>query len=189
MRGEVFRRLKGHGVFAGHDGGAHGRAEGAGIDQHDADVGRDGLWNVLEPVIRAGETYPLPCDMTRDDALAYWLAREHDVFVAVADDQVLGTYYLRPNSRAGGAHVANAGYMVDPAARGRGVASALFQHSVIHAKQRGYRALQFNLVVSTNDVAVRLWQKLGMTMVGTLPGAFRHPTLGYVDAYIMYREL
>jgi ribosomal protein S18 acetylase RimI-like enzyme len=102
---------------------------------------------------------------------------------------VLGTYYIRPNQNAGGAHVANCGYMVAEGARGRGVATALYEHSVEHARRRGFRALQFNLVIASNDVAARLWQKLGMRMVGTLPGAFRHPTLGYVDAYVMYRDL
>jgi GNAT superfamily N-acetyltransferase len=150
---------------------------------------RDGLWNVLEPVIRAGETYPLPRDMPREAALTAWLAPEHDVFIAVEGDEVLGTYYMRPNAKAGGSNVANAGYMVSPAARGRGVATALYDHSVAHARERGYRALQFNLVISTNEVAARLWQKLGMSIIGTLPSAFHHPRLGYVDAYVMYRQL
>ena len=150
---------------------------------------RDGLWAVLEPVIRAGETYPLPRDMAREDALSYWLSPAHEVFVAIEEARVLGTYYIRPNQNAGGSHVANCGYMVASDARGRGIATALYEHSVEHARRRGYRAMQFNLVIASNEVAARLWQKLGMRLVGTLPGAFHHPRLGYVDAYVMYREL
>jgi ribosomal protein S18 acetylase RimI-like enzyme len=149
----------------------------------------DGLWRVLEPVIRAGETYPLPRDMTREAALAYWHSPEHHVYVANENGEILGTYYLRPNSRAGGGHVANCGYMTAPWARGRGVATALCVHSFDEAKRRGYRAMQFNLVIASNDAAMRLWPKLGMEIVGRLPGAFQHPRLGYVDAYVMYKTL
>jgi RimJ/RimL family protein N-acetyltransferase len=149
----------------------------------------DGLWRVLEPVIREGETYPVPMDMTRDAALAYWHSPEHRVYVAEDGAEILGTYYLKPNSRAGGAHVANAGYMTAPAARGKGVATALCLHSFAEAKRLGFRAMQFNLVIATNAAATHLWPKLGMEIVGRLPGAFHHPRLGYVDAYVMYRTL
>jgi len=149
----------------------------------------DAIWAILEPVIRAGETYPLPPDMTRDEALAYWFSSGHEVFVAKDGGQMVGTYYLRPNQKGGGAHVANCGYMTAPAVTGRGVASAMCAHSVDHARRRGFRAMQFNFVVSTNERAVRLWQRCGFEIVGTLPEVFLHPTAGYVNAYVMHRAL
>jgi ribosomal protein S18 acetylase RimI-like enzyme len=149
----------------------------------------DAIWAILEPVIRAGETYPLPCDMTREDALAYWFSPSHEVFVAEDDGQMVGTYHLRANQQGGGAHVANCGYMTAPAATGRGIARAMCTHSLEHARQRGFRAMQFNFVVSTNERAVRLWQRCGFEIVGTLPEVFLHPTAGYVNAYVMYRAL
>lgn len=148
-----------------------------------------GLWRILEPVIRAGETYPLPRDMGRADALAYWRAPAHEVFVADLDGEIQGTYYLRANQTGGGAHVANCGYMTAEGASGRGVATAMCQHSLLQAKRRGFRAMQFNFVISTNERAVRLWQHCGFAIVGRLPGAFAHPWLGLVDAYVMMRPL
>lgn len=149
----------------------------------------DAIWRILEPVIRAGETYTLPRDMSREAALAYWRADGHSVFVAEDADVVLGTYFLQANQRGGGSHVANCGYMTAVAAVGRGVARAMCAHSLAHAKQLGFRAMQFNFVVSTNERAVRLWQSLGFSVVGTLPGAFLHPSAGYVDAFVMHRAL
>jgi L-amino acid N-acyltransferase YncA len=151
----------------------------------DADV----IWAILEPTIRAGETYTLPMDMNRTDAMAYWLSREHEVFVAEENRQVLGTYFLQANQRGGGAHVANCGYITAPAATGRGVARAMCAHSLDRARSRGFRAMQFNFVVSTNERAVRLWQSFGFEIVGRLPGAFCHPAQGDVDAFVMYRSL
>lgn len=147
------------------------------------------IWRILEPVIRAGETYPLPRDMSRSEALAYWLAPHHEVFVAIETDAIVGTYYLRANNAGGGAHVANCGYMVAADATGRGVARAMCTHSLARAKDRGFRAMQFNFVIATNERAVRLWQAMGFSIVGRLPSAFLHPTQGYVDALLMYREL
>lgn len=149
----------------------------------------DAIWAILEPIIRAGETYTLPTTLTRQEALAFWLAPAHEVFVAVSSHGILGTYFLRPNQPGGGAHVANCGYMTAPAATGQGVASAMCAHSLRHAAARGYRAMQFNFVVSTNERAVRLWQRFGFEIAGRLPGAFRHPALGFVDAYVMFRRL
>ena len=149
----------------------------------------DAIWAILEPVIRAGETYPLPRDMTREEALAYWFSAGHEVFVAKDDGRVVGTYYLRANQKGGGSHVANCGYMTAPSATGRGVASAMCEHSLEHAKRSGFRAMQFNFVLSNNERAVRLWQRFGFQIVGTLPGVFLHPTAGHVNAYVMYRML
>jgi len=149
----------------------------------------DAIWKILEPVIRGGDTYTLPADMTREDALAYWNSPGHEVFVAEENGEILGTYYMRANQKGGGAHVANCGYITAPWASGRGIARTMCQHSLEHAKTRGFRAMQFNFVVSSNERAVRLWQRMGFEIVGRLPGAFIHPTFGAVDALVMYRRL
>jgi ribosomal protein S18 acetylase RimI-like enzyme len=149
----------------------------------------DAIWAILEPVLHAGETYTLPQEMSREHALAYWFLPEHDVFVAEEDGSMLGTYFLCANQRGGGAHVANCGYMTAQHATGRGVARAMCVHSLETARERGFRAIQFNFVVSTNERAVRLWTALGFATVGRLPEAFLHPALGYVDALVMYRAL
>lgn len=146
-------------------------------------------WAILEPVIRAGETYTLDRDMTEAEALAYWFGADKETFVAEEEGVVLGTYYLRANQAGGGRHVCNAGYMTGAAATGRGVARAMGLHSIEHAKARGFRAMQFNFVVSTNVRAVGLWQSLGFEVVGRLPGAFDHPAEGFVDALVMVRTL
>ena len=149
----------------------------------------DAIWAIIEPVVRAGETYTIDREVSRKDALDDWLAPSHEVFVAEEDGTILGTYYLRANQQGGGAHVANCGYMTAQFAMGRGVARAMCLHSLDVARQRGFRAMQFNFVVSTNERAVRLWTSLGFDTVGHLPGAFLHPVLGYVDALVMYRAL
>ena len=145
------------------------------------------IWAILEPVIRAGETFTLDRDMSREEALATWLS--FHAYVAVDAGAVLGTYYVRRNQGGGGAHVGNGSYMVSAAARGRGVGRAMGQHSLEQARQLGFRAVQFNFVVSCNEHAVRLWQSLGLDIVGRLPGAFEHPRLGFVDGLVMYRAL
>ena len=149
----------------------------------------EAIWRILEPVIRAGETYTLPRDFSRDDALAYWLSPQHEAFVAEHEGVVAGTYYLRANQQGGGAHVANCGYMTAEAATGRGIARRMCEHSMDRARQRGFRAMQFNFVVGTNERAVKLWTGLGFDTVGRLPAAFNHPRLGYVDALVMFRSL
>jgi len=149
----------------------------------------DAIWGIIGPTIRAGETYALPRDMSRADALAYWKSPSHEVFVAEHDGMVLGTYYMRANQQGGGSHVANCGYMTAPQASGRGVARAMCAHSLAQARARGFRAMQFNLVVSSNERAVALWQSFGFEIVGRLPAAFEHPRLGLVDAVVMYRML
>ncbi|HXJ05129.1 MAG TPA: N-acetyltransferase [Candidatus Acidoferrum sp.] len=149
----------------------------------------DGIWKILEPVIRGADTYTLPPDLTREEALAYWNSPGHEVFVAEENGEILGTYYLRANQKGGGAHVANCGYMTAPWASGRGIARAMCQHSLELARERGFCAMQFNFVVSSNERAVRLWQSMGFEIVGRLPGAFMHPALGAVDALVMHRHL
>jgi GNAT superfamily N-acetyltransferase len=147
------------------------------------------IWDILRPTLRAAETYAVSPDLTREEALAYWFSPAHEVFVAEEDGRVLGTYYMHANQPGGGRHVANCGYMTATAAQGRGVARAMGEHSLEHAKRRGFKAMQFNFVVSTNKRAVGLWQRLGFSIAGTLPGAFEHPRLGFVDVYVMFRAL
>jgi ribosomal protein S18 acetylase RimI-like enzyme len=151
----------------------------------------DAIWAIMEPVIREGASYPLDPALDRAGAFQYWFAPDKQVFVAEAeaDGQVLGTYYIKPNSTGLADHVANAGYMTHPEARGRGIAKAMAADSFERAKAQGFRAMQFNLVIATNEVAVRLWQKLGLHVVGRLPEAFRHKGKTYVDALVMYRML
>jgi ribosomal protein S18 acetylase RimI-like enzyme len=149
---------------------------------------RDAIWAILEPMIRGGETYTLPHDMNKRQALEYWFAADKETFVWKENGKVLGTYFLKANQQGGGAHVANCGYVTAPTAQGRGIARQMCLHSLERAKERGFRAMQFNFVVSTNGRALKLWVDLGFEVVGRLPLAFEHPTLGFVDALVMYRK-
>lgn len=147
------------------------------------------IWLILEPVIRAGETYALPRTMTKQEAIEYWLSTEKMTYVAEDEGEILGTYYLRANQLGAGSHVCNCGYVTSEAARGRGIAAQMCEHSLAEARKAGYRGMQYNLVASTNAGAVRLWRRLGFETVGTLPNAFHHPTHGDVDAYVMFKSL
>ena len=153
------------------------------------DDDRDSIWVVLEPMIRRGDAYTLPRDMSKKQALQYWFAAGNETFVWEGDGSILGTYFLRVNQPGGGSHVANCGYVTAAGAEGRGIARAMCLHSLERAKERGFRAMQFNFVVGTNGRAVELWKSLGFEVVGRLPEAFLHPEHGFVDALIMYRHL
>lgn len=144
---------------------------------------------IVLPVIRDGTTYALDRDMSEEDLLAYWFSAEKEAFVAEENGSIVGTYYIRPNQAGGGRHVSNCGYVTSASARGKGVARRMCEHSLQHARDRGFKAMQFNFVVSTNDHAVRLWESLGFEIAGRLPKAFQHPALGFVDALVMFREL
>ena len=144
---------------------------------------------IIVPVIREGATYTLDPNMSDAEAVDYWMGPDKETFVAEQEEVVLGTYYMRPNQSGGGRHVCNCGYMTSAAATGKGIARRMCEHSLEHAISQGYRAMQFNFVVSTNERAVRLWQSLGFEIVGRLPAAFKHPSAGYVDAFVMYRQL
>ena len=150
---------------------------------------RNAIWKILEPMIRRGETYTLPNHMSEADVLTFWFSKEHEVFVWEERGEILGTYFLRANQKGGGAHVSNCGYVTAEQAQGCGIARAMCEHSLARAKERGFLAMQFNFVVSTNERAVRLWESLGFETVGRLPGAFCHPEKGFVDALVMYRSL
>jgi ribosomal protein S18 acetylase RimI-like enzyme len=154
---------------------------------------RDAIWEIFHDVVAAGDTYALDPNISREDALAYWFTPDTHTYVAEGDAvgarQILGTYILRPNQSGGGSHVANAGFMVSARARGQGIGRAMAEHCLREARRFGFRAMQFNYVISTNAAAIRLWQDLGFEIVGTLASAFRHPDQGYVDVYVMYRSL
>jgi len=147
------------------------------------------IWPIFRTVVRAGDTYSIPKDINETDAQKIWMRDPLKTFVAEENGSVLGTYKLNVNRAGGGDHVCNCGYMVTPEARGHGVASKMCEHSQKAALELGFKAMQFNMVVATNTGAVRLWQKLGFDIVGTLPRAFKHPQQGYVDAHVMYKWL
>ncbi|MEL6642419.1 MAG: GNAT family N-acetyltransferase [Pseudomonadota bacterium] len=146
----------------------------------------DAIWAILEPVFRAGDTYTVDPDISREDALAYWLGPLHRVYLA---GEGLGTYYIRPNQGGGGDHVCNCGYLTAAEAQGKGVARAMLAHSLDEARRLGFRAMQYNFVVETNTRAIDIWTRAGFDTVGRLPGAFRHPEFGFVDALILYKDL
>jgi ribosomal protein S18 acetylase RimI-like enzyme len=148
------------------------------------------VWPILRATFQAGETYAFAPESTEAEIHKAWVELPSATFVACASDgQLLGTYYIKPNQPGLGSHVCNCGYVVSPEAQGQGVASAMCEHSQVEAESMGFRAMQFNLVASTNERAVRLWQRLGFSVVGTLPRAFRHLRLGYVNALVMFKEL
>ena len=146
---------------------------------------------MLEPVLKAGETYALPQDWSESEALDYWFAPDKSVFVTedIMNGELLGVYYLKPNQLGGGSHVCNCGYVTAPLAQGRGVARAMAEHSFDEARRQGFRAMQYNFVIATNTRAVSLWKRYGFEIVGTLPEAYDHPRLGYVDALVMFKTL
>ena len=149
----------------------------------------EAIWRIFHRVVRSADTYPYPPETGREEARALWMAPPSLTYVALEDDEVAGTYYLRPNQPGQGAHVANAGFMVDPDIQRRGVGRAMGAHALDEARREGFLAMQFNFVVGTNHRAVALWRDLGFSIAGTIPAAFDHPEHGLVDAHIMYRKL
>ncbi|MEV7605316.1 GNAT family N-acetyltransferase [Paenarthrobacter sp. NPDC089322] len=151
-----------------------------------------GIWSIMEPVIREGETFTWDRDTSEDAAKAKWMKEAPgQTFVAVANDgdRILGTGEFHPNQAGGGSHVANAGYMVGAKHSGQGIARALCAYSLKEAKAAGFRAMQFNAVVESNVRAVWLWQSMGFRILATVPEAFEHPEIGYVGLHVMYQEL
>jgi len=147
------------------------------------------IWPIFEEIVRAGDTYAYPADTDNPTAEALWMTKPDRTFVFESDGNILGTYYLKTNQEGPGKHVCNCGYMVSSAARGMGIARQMCEHSQGISVAMGFNAMQFNFVASSNDVAVALWKKLGFDVVGILPRAFNHPTLGLVDAFVMYKWL
>ena len=150
---------------------------------------RDAIWNIFHEIVAAGDTYAFDPKISGEEALAYWFRADTHTYVAEKRGRIAGTYILRPNQPGPGSHVANGAFMVASDAQGAGVGRKMGEHCLSEARRIGFRAMQFNFVVSTNASAIHLWQQLGFKIVGTLPGAFRHPERGYVDVYVMYRSL
>ena len=147
------------------------------------------IWSLFQGAIAGGDAFVFSPETTREDALSYWFQPAAFPYVAELDGQIVGSYVIKPNQPGLGAHVANGAYTVSPAARGHGVGRALGEHSLREAKRLGFRAMQFNAVVATNEPAVRIWTGLDFRVVGTLPGAFHHRKLGFVDLLVMFRSL
>jgi len=151
------------------------------------------LWPLLRATFEAGDTYSFSPQSTEAEIHAAWMEAPRATYVVregdASDGPVLGTYFIKPNQPGLGSHVCNCGYVVAPEAQGQGLASAMCEHSQREALAMGFTAMQFNLVVSTNERAVRLWKRLGFEVVGVLPKAFRHLRLGLVDAFVMFKLL
>ena len=147
------------------------------------------IWPIFNEIVSAGETYAYPPETTKEEAFQLWVRLPRKTCVVEDNNQILGTYYIKTNQGGPGSHVCNCGYMVSSKARGKGLATAMCEHSKKAAKALGYKAMQFNFVASGNEGAVKLWTKLGFETVGTLPKAFNHPSKGYVDALVMYKWL
>lgn len=147
------------------------------------------IWPIFQEVVSAGDTYGYARNTTKDEGKRLWMDVSRKTFIAEFEREILGTYYIKTNQSGPGSHVCNCGYMVPASARGIGVATAMCEHSQKMAVELGYKAMQFNFVVSTNEGAMRLWRKLGFEIVGRLPKAFNHPSKGYVDALVMYKWL
>jgi GNAT superfamily N-acetyltransferase len=147
------------------------------------------IWKIFRSVVQGGDTYAFPAELDEESALTIWFTAGAQVFVAEREGRVVGTFFVKPNQPGLGSHIANAGFMVDPETHGAGIGRAMGEFALSWAKEQGYQAMQFNFVVSTNTGAVALWRKLGFAIIGTIPKGFRHAQLGYVDVYVMYREL
>jgi ribosomal protein S18 acetylase RimI-like enzyme len=147
------------------------------------------IWQIFRAVVAGGDTYVFDPHISRRKALAYWLGPKTRCYVALSDQGIVGSYILKANQPGLGSHVANAGFMVSPSARGRGIGRAMAEHCLLEAHRLGFRAMQFNFVVATNRTALRLWKNLGFEIVGKLPGAFRHSRRGFVNVFVMYRFL
>ena len=147
------------------------------------------IWPIFREIVTAGETYTYPQNTSKEEAKRRWLDLPRQTFVAEDEGKIFGTYYIKTNQPGFGSHVCNCGYMVSTKARGRGLATAMCEHSQKVALELGYKAMQFNFVIASNEGAVWLWRKLGFAVVGRLPKAFHHPRKGYVDALVMYKWL
>lgn len=147
----------------------------------------DAIWPIFHEIVTVGDTYGFPTETNKDGAFNIWMETPRKTYVVEEDGNILGTYYIKTNQAGPGSHVCNCGYMVSSSSRGRGLASAMCEHSLNVAQELGYQAMQFNFVAASNEGAVRLWTKLGFKTVGSLPKAFNHPSKGFVDALVMYK--
>jgi GNAT superfamily N-acetyltransferase len=147
------------------------------------------IWALLQPVFSAGDTYAVDPLIDRDAAIAYWMEADKTAFILRVEGQAVGTYYIRPNQPGAGAHICNCGFITAPSSRGKGIARRMLDHALIEAKQQGYRAMQFNFVLASNQRALAIWQRNEFATIGRIPQAFLHPKQGYVDALILHRSL
>lgn len=159
------------------------------IRRADKQTDFDQVWDIFKSVITTGDTYVFNPNTPKDSLHKHWFADYMDTFVAVDNNEILGTYIIKPNQIDLGDHIANCSYMVNPKHQGRGTGKLLCEHSISYAKEKGFSGIQFNIVVSTNEAAVKLWQKFGFEIIGKTPRGFRHKTLGLVDTYIMFKDL
>ena len=149
----------------------------------------DAIWLILQQVISKGDSFAFDPNTPKEKMMAYWMESEKHTYVAILDDMIVGSFFIKANQPGLGSHIANAGYMTSPLASGKGIGKAMGQFSLEEAKRLGYQAMQFNIVVKSNERAVRLWQSLGFEIIGEIPEAFNHQSLGMTNAYIMYQRL
>jgi L-amino acid N-acyltransferase YncA len=149
----------------------------------------EAVWEIFREVIKTGDTYVFDPQTARSELKNLWFAESMETFVAEEDDQICGTYFIKPNQIDLGSHIANCGYMVSPKAQGKGIGKLLCEHSIDFAKRKGYVGMQYNCVVSTNVGAIKLWERFGFKIIGTIPKGFRHSKLGLIDTHIMFKEL
>ncbi|MBC7900893.1 MAG: GNAT family N-acetyltransferase [Saprospiraceae bacterium] len=147
------------------------------------------VWQIIKSVISGGDTYVFAPDSTEEEMTAYWFSAEKHVYVAELDGEIVGTMWLKSNQPGLGSHVGNAAYMVSPNAKGKGVGRKMAELSIKEARRLGFKSIQFNFVVKSNEIAVKLWQSVGFQIIGEIPNAFRHAKNGMTNAYIMYRKL
>lgn len=147
------------------------------------------VWQIIQSVIAGGDTYVFDPETPEDEMIAYWFSPEKHVYVAEQDGKILGTYWIKANQPGLGSHVGNGAYMVSPDAKGKGVGRKMAEHSIEEARRIGFHSIQFNFVVKSNEVAVRLWKSIGFEVIGEIPDAFNHKRIGLTNAYIMYRRL
>jgi ribosomal protein S18 acetylase RimI-like enzyme len=148
-----------------------------------------GVWKIINAVIAGGDTYVFAPDTSESEMVSYWFSAEKYVYVAVVENEIVGTYWLKANQPGLGDHIGNGAYMVWPESRGKRVGKTMALHSIEEAKKIGYQAIQFNFVVKSNTVAVNLWKSVGFEVIGEIPDAIRHTTKGFTNAYIMYRKV
>ncbi len=150
---------------------------------------KEQIWKIIEHVLSTGDSFTDSPDSSREQILGGWCSSEKNTFVAVSEDKIVGTFYIKENQPGLGSHIANGSYMVAPEARGKGVGRKMGEFSIEEAKRLGFHAMQFNFVVKSNEKAVKLWKSLGFEIIGEIPEAFRHMENGLTNAYIMYRKL
>jgi len=153
------------------------------------DADHDAIWEIIHQVLQTGDTYIFAPSSSKEKMLAIWCAPNKHTYVALADGEIAGTFVISDNQMDLGSHIANGSYMVSPSHSGKGIGRAMGEFSLTEAKRIGYKAMQFNIVIKSNERAVKLWQSLGFKIIGEIPGAFNHQQLGLTNAYIMYQKL